>query len=268
MSPELISLGLGLVVGLLLGALGGAGGVLAVPVLVYVLHVDAHLAVTASLVIVGTAALIAALRHARSGTVRWAHGLAFGVLGAAGSWAGTRLSEGIDADVLLLAFAGLMLVTAAAMVRRVLHPPAAPARSTSHRVAADRRSRSCSTGLKIVVAATVVGALSGFFGVGGGFVVVPALVLVFGFGMEQAIGTSLLVIAINSAFSLASRLPELPRLPLDIVLPFTAAAIAGSLLGAAIAAHVPGRKLAIGFVALLLVLAIYVGARSLTSLLG
>lgn len=257
----LLSLVFGLAVGLLLGALGGAGGVLAVPVLVYALHVDAHAAITASLIIVGSAALVAALRHSRDGTVRWLHGLAFGVLGAAGSWFGTRWSEHLDAHVLLLGFAALMLVTAAAMARRVFagpHKPSASARAQSRTAAAG----------KLVVAASIVGVLSGFFGVGGGFVVVPALVLVFGFSMETAIGTSLLVIAINSAFSLLSRLQELPDLPRLVVTAFALAAIAGSLLGARIAAHVSGRRLAQGFIVLLVVLALYVGGRSALALWG
>jgi hypothetical protein len=131
--------------------------------------------------------------HRRAGRVRLAPGIAFGVLGVAGSYAGTRLSSSVPPDLLLGLFAGLMLAAAAAMLRR--RGPAGP-----------RGRAGVSTVLKIIGAATGVGLLTGFFGVGGGFVVVPALVLVLGLDMPAAVGTSLLVISINSAAALAARL--------------------------------------------------------------
>ncbi|HLH47169.1 MAG TPA: sulfite exporter TauE/SafE family protein, partial [Acidimicrobiales bacterium] len=117
-----------LLIGASLGALGGGGSILTVPALVYVLGQNAHGATTASLVIVGITALAGMVAHARRGNVRFASGTVFAALGVAASFAGSRLSAGVNASVLLLAFSGLMLVAAAAMARRHIST-APPARS-------------------------------------------------------------------------------------------------------------------------------------------
>jgi uncharacterized membrane protein YfcA len=108
----------GLLIGLCLGALGGGGSILTVPVLVYLLHQPPHAATAGSLLIVGITAAAGMIAHRRSGRVRLGSGIAFGVLGVAGAYAGTRLSSGIRPGLLLSLFAGLMLVAAAAMLRR------------------------------------------------------------------------------------------------------------------------------------------------------
>lgn len=110
-----VTIGLGLLIGLSLGALGGGGSILTVPALVYVLGQDARSATTSSLFIVGISALIGSLGHARSGRVRWGVGLAFGLTGIAASFAGTAVNRLVDPNVLLLAFAALVLVAAAGM---------------------------------------------------------------------------------------------------------------------------------------------------------
>ncbi len=111
---------LGLVIGLALGALGGGGSILTVPALVYVLGQDPRAATTSSLLIVGVTSLIALVPHARGGRVRFGQGLLFGALGTAGSVLGSALSSRVAPEVLLTAFAGLMLVVAALMLRRAL----------------------------------------------------------------------------------------------------------------------------------------------------
>jgi uncharacterized protein len=113
-----IAIPAGLLIGLLLGALGGGGSILTVPVLVYLLHQEPHVATAGSLLIVGTTAAAGMIAHRRAGRVRLAPGIAFGVLGVAGSYAGTRLSSSVPPDLLLSLFAGLMLAAAAAMLRR------------------------------------------------------------------------------------------------------------------------------------------------------
>ena len=219
-----IAVAAGLLIGVLLGALGGGGSILTVPVLVYLLHQEPHAATAGSLLIVGITAAAGMIAHRRAGRVRLAPGIAFGVLGVAGSYAGTRLSSSVPPGLLLSLFAGLMLAAAAAMLRRRgtagRREPAAGSPPVS--VQASGRQPAWRPGgstvlrrvLKIIAAATGVGLLTGFFGVGGGFVIVPALVLVLGFDMPAAVGTSLLVIAINSAAALAARLrrPGPPRL--------------------------------------------------------
>ena len=222
---------MGIVIGLSLGALGGGGSVLTVPALVYLLAQDAHGATTASLVIVGVTALAGTAAHARAHRVRFADGLMFGALGVAGSVLGSRLSASIGSYTLLTVFAGLMLAAAGAMAYRARRLPTGfdPARTgsalsggRSTSVAEAGRSavpvargeevrRGAGAGgrrraLRVVGAASAVGLLTGFFGVGGGFIVVPTLVLVLGFKIADAVGTSLFVIAINSAAALVARI--------------------------------------------------------------
>ncbi|MBS2965334.1 sulfite exporter TauE/SafE family protein [Actinocrinis puniceicyclus] len=276
MSALILALPAGLAVGASLGALGAGGSILTVPVLVYLLGRSAHQATTMSLVIVGATALAGALAHARAGRVRLGPGLAFGALGAAGSVLGSKLGARIDPNVLLLAFAVLMLGAATAMLVRSRRtgaraaPDAAgpPAGATATAGApAARRRVTVSTVVKIVAAASVVGLLTGFFGVGGGFVVVPVLVLVFGYDTASAIGTSLVVIAVNSAVALGTRLAAHVQLPAGALLAlFLAAAITGALLGRRYAARLDPRLLGIGFSVALVILALYMSARSLTAL--
>ena len=253
----------GLLIGLSLGALGGGGSILTVPALVYLLHQAPHAAATGSLLIVGTTAVGGVVAHRRAGRVRLAPGIAFGVLGVAGSYAGTRLSVSIPSDLLLSLFAGLMLVAAAAMLRRrhaTAGPPGRASRPRGGTVAVRQA-------LKIVAAATGVGLLTGFFGVGGGFVIVPVLVLALGFDMPAAVGTSLLVIAINSAAALAARLGSHASLDWPLLGVFTVAALAGVLVGNRVASRVDAPRLTTAFAVLLITVAAYSLARSLPGLM-
>jgi uncharacterized protein len=282
-----LTLLLGAVIGLSLGALGGGGSILTVPALVYVLSQSAHAATTGSLVIVGITALIGAIGHARAGHVRWATGIIFGIVGVGASYAGTAANRDVNPNALLLAFAALMIIAAVTMLRRSTkaETPAceAPAHSGS---GAQPRSSGAQTATalaapattrlhqprvrtavvaKVVVAGLVVGFLTGFLGVGGGFVIVPALVMALDFPMTIAVGTSLLVIALNSAAALAAR-SGAETFHWAIIIPFTLAAIAGSVAGEKIAGRVGGASLSRAFAGLLIAVAIYVGIRSATGL--
>jgi uncharacterized protein len=300
-----IALPAGLLIGLSLGALGGGGSILTVPVLVYLLHQAPHAATTGSLLIVGITAVAGMIAHQRAGRVRLAPGIAFGVLGVAGAYAGTRLSANIRPDLLLSLFACLMLAAAAAMLRRRRRvagqhaapspsapPAAAPpddaglsplrggtATATLIDPATTRRApgrtvawqppggaAAVRQGLKIAAAATGVGLLTGFFGVGGGFVIVPALVLALGFQMPVAVGTSLLVIAINSAAALAARLGSHSSLDWPLLGVFTLAALAGALAGNRVASRVDASRLSAAFTVLLVAVAAYSLSRSLPGL--
>jgi uncharacterized protein len=261
----------GLLTGLLLGALGGGGSILTVPVLVYLLGQEPHAATAGSLIIVGITAAGGMIAHWRAGRVRLAPGIAFGVLGVAGSYAGTRLSSSVPPDLLLSLFAALMLAAAAAMLRRrrgTAGSPPAAAQAPGRRTARPRQGVSSvlRRGLTVVAAATGVGLLTGFFGVGGGFVVVPALVLVLGFDMPAAVGTSLLVIAINSAAALAARLGSQVSLDWPLLAVFTAAALAGVLAGNRVASRVDASRLTTAFTVLLVAVAACLLARSLPRL--
>lgn len=261
----LTALPLGLLIGLSLGALGGGGSILTVPALVYVLGQDPHEATTSSLLIVGATSLIALVPHARDGHVRVGQGMVFGALGIAGSYLGSSLSSRVPAHLLLLAFAALILLVAALMLRRAGgvrgERPSADG-STWPAVTLRPARCNCRQAGQIVAAATVVGLLTGFFGVGGGFVLVPALVLTLGFAMPTAVGTSLLVIAVNSGTALAMRATGGWHLDWPITGTFIAAAMVGSLLGGKIAGRVPAHRLTIAFALLLVAVALYTIARS------
>ena len=263
----LTAIPLGLLIGLALGALGGGGSILTVPALVYVLGQEPDDAITSSLIIVGLTAVIAVIPHARAHRVRFGAGLLFGALGTAGSFAGSALSRAVPGTTLLVAFAGLMLLVATLMLRRALRPatPGQPLDPTTEPMLTLRPfSCACPRVAKVVVTATAVGLVTGFFGVGGGFVLVPALVLALGFPMPTAVGTSLLVIAVNSATALTARLGHGGAdLDWPLIATFTVAAIAGSLVGGRVAGAVDPRRLTIAFALLLIVVALYTAARSL-----
>lgn len=279
----------GLVVGALLGALGGGGSILTVPVLVYVLHQPAHSATWVSLLVVGSTAGVGAVAHGRSGRVRVGDGLLFGILGAGGSVIGSRLSAGVSPTALLAAFSVLMVVAAVAMFRRAdrradrgarpapleRHPvPALSVPAVTGGGAAGRSVVGCpepaiARGRRpwpiVLAAASGVGLLTGFFGVGGGFVVVPALVLVLGYAMPEAVGTSLVVIAVNSAVALASRLGTPLHVDWAVVGVCLAATASGALLGAPVAGRISPARLGRSFAVGLLVVAGYTLARTLSA---
>jgi len=265
-----LAIPIGLLIGLSLGALGGGGSILTVPALVYLLGQDTRAATTGSLIIVGVSALIGMAAHQRAGRVRVASGVTFGVLGIAGTYVGSRLSANVKPDVLLAAFSMLMLVVAAVMFARSRRHPGISAATAMDLgpVMAFRPSFACrcARALKVVLTATAVGLLTGFFGVGGGFVVVPALVLVLGFSMPVAVGTSLLVISINSASALAARLGHGVVLDWALIGSFTAAAVIGGMVGGRVAQRVRPMMLARGFALLLVVVALYTAARAIPQL--
>lgn len=267
----------GLLIGISLGALGGGGSILTVPVLVYLLGQDPSTATTTSLVVVGITALTGALSHYRGGRVRLGQGVTFGLMGVGGAWLGSRLSGAVRPEVLLALFAVLIVVVAVLMFRRARRGPASapalgsaigarPAPDVAFLTLRPTFMCNCPRALRVLITATAAGLLTGFFGVGGGFAVVPALVIALGFSMPVAVGTSLVVIAINSAAALTARLSSGLHIDLAVVGVFTAAAIGGSLLGGRVAARVQPRHLTLAFATLLLVVAAYTGIRSLPAL--
>lgn len=278
-----IALAGGLLIGLSLGALGGGGSILTVPVLVYLLAVEPQSATSASLIIVGVTSIVAAVGHARAGRVRWRSAIVFGIIGSATAFPGSVLNRTVNPQILLLAFAALMIVAAGAMIARTRNRssdgdgepapherPSTPDEDTHGgsimmAVAAATRMLTVRQAAKLVAAALVVGFLTGFLGVGGGFLIVPALVLALGYPMPVAVGTSLVVISITSAGAFAERLGT-GTIPWQIVLPFTLAAIAGSFGGKALSDRVSGTALTRSFAALLLVVAVYTATRALLEL--
>lgn len=255
---------LGFLIGLSLGALGGGGSILAVPALVYAAGQTPKHATTTSLVLVGLTALIGMAPHWRAGRVRFAAGGIFGLAGIGGSLLGSHWNKAADPNVLLLAFSGLMLIAAYGMWRRVKLTPKPVILQSVGAAAADPAPSvriQPMTIIKVIVAGSIVGLLTGFFGVGGGFVIVPALVLALGFTMPEAVGTSLLVIAINSAVALSTRLQS-GSIEWGTVIPFTIASLLGVIVGSRLASTRDSSSLQRWFVALLVVVAVYTAVRS------
>ena len=267
---------LGFLIGLSLGALGGGGSILAVPALVYAAGQDPKAATTTSLVLVTFTALIGMIPHWRAGRVRFGAGAIFGLAGVGGSLLGSHWNEAVDPDVLLLAFSALMLVAAYAMWRRLDRsaPVSPPPRSVGAAAAPDVDAAGtpdatrfdATTAVKVIVAGSFVGLLTGFFGVGGGFVIVPALVLALGFTMPEAVGTSLLVIAVNSTVALTTRLPG-GSIEWAVIAPFTIASLIGVFVGSRLASTRDPSFLQKWFIAFLVVIALYTAASSLIALL-
>jgi len=237
----------GVLVGLLLGLVGGGGSILTVPILVYALGESAHLATGTALAIVGANALIGAWEHGKASRVRLPVGLIFGGIGIVGALAGSWLNHLAPERAVLVGFALLMLAAATAMARvRLRGRQPAPEVHITWRV---------------TLAGLGVGVLTGFFGVGGGFLIVPALVLVLGLPMRDAVGTSLVVIAINAAAALAGHL-RYGGIDLEVTVLFIIGGAVGSVLGSRLSGRLDEERLRQSFAGLVVLVALYILART------
>jgi uncharacterized membrane protein YfcA len=213
-----LTVGLALFVGIALGLLGGGGSILTVPLLAYVAGMDAKQAIATSLLVVGVTSAIGAVSHARAGHVQWRTGLIFGGAGMAGAYAGGLLARFIPGTALLIGFAVMMIATAIAMLR-------------GRKNLASGRSEHRMPVMKIIAEGLIVGLVTGLVGAGGGFLVVPALVLLGGLPMPIAVGTSLIVIAMKSLAGLGGYLSSV-QIDWAVAGMVAAAAVLGALIGA------------------------------------
>ena len=241
MHDALLALPFGLAIGIVLGLVGGGGSILAVPVLVYVLGEPVKRATTESLLIVGVTALVGALAAARSGRVLWRVGFGFAAAGAVAAVAGTALNRLVSARLLLLGFGVLLVVAAYSMLRGRPEPGSTSAR---------RRWR-------VPAAGAVTGLLTGFFGVGGGFVIVPALTLALGLPIGLAVGTSLLVIALTTGTAFAAHLAT-GGVDAWLTLAFAGSATVGAVVGDRLHGRLPEERLRQAFAAVLFAVAAFV----------
>ncbi len=264
----------GVVIGLSLGALGGGGSILAVPVLVYALGQSPAQATTGSLVVVGVTSLAGAVAARRAGNVLLGRGVAFGLVATGGAVAGARASTVVAEPVLLAAFAVLMLAVGALLAVRQWRG--------RHAVVTDRPERTglddpiitfsptfacqCPRALKVLVTATAVGLLTGFLGVGGGFLVVPALLVALSLPMEHAAGTSLVVITITSSVALVARSGSGVAPDWWPVIVLTASAAVGAVAGSRIADRADTRWLSAAFTGLVLAVAVLTASQALPAL--
>lgn len=232
---------LGLLVGAVVGAFGGGGGVLTLPALVYLLGQPAQAATTGSVVLVGVTATAGVLARLRGKRIDWRTGAAYVAVGIPAAAAGSIANQAVPERVLLLAFAALALVAAATMLLGGHPDPAGdgPSGAPRRRVAV------------VVGSGVLVGFLTGFLGVGGGFLVVPALVVLLRMPMATAVGTSLLIILGNSVAALGTRAAGLAALDWAVLGPFVATAVVGGVAGKAVAERLSGRTLERAFAVLL-----------------
>jgi uncharacterized membrane protein YfcA len=215
---------LALGIGLSLGFFGGGGSILTVPLLVYVFGLPAKQAIASSLLVVASASAFAALQHARAGNLRLRVALVFGTAGMFGAYVGGRVAVFVEGEVLLLLFAALMGLTALAMWRGRSASSASALRAASP--------------AKLVLQGLAVGSFTGLVGAGGGFLIVPALVLWAGLPMRSAVGTSLVVIVLNSLAGFAGYAAHV-RVETTLVGSVALCAIAGSFAGARLTRRVP-----------------------------
>jgi uncharacterized membrane protein YfcA len=237
----ILPLALSVLIGVTLAALGGGGAILTVPLLVHLAGVPPQKAIPMSMVIVGATSAFASLLHLRQGNLEPRTAVLFGLAGAAGAWVGSRLTHLLSERTLMLLFAALLVFVSA----RMLQAGDSAAPST------DRRSWRC------LLAGLGVGVLTGFLGVGGGFLLVPALIFFAHLSPRRAAGTSLAIIAANSAAGLAG---HLSRISLDwqLTLAFFGCTLAGMFGGLAVSRRTPDVWLKRAFAGLVMAMGLLV----------
>jgi uncharacterized membrane protein YfcA len=244
-------------IGLSLGLLGSGGSILTVPVLVYLVGQDEKVAIAGSLFVVGSIAAAGGLQFLRAGFIQWRSVLMFGVPGMLGTYLGAMLAAWVSGVMQLALFALVMLAASWLMLRPI---------DLEH---ADRRPRAA---WKIAIDGLVVGVITGLVGVGGGFLIVPALVLLGGLSMHQAVATSLIIIALKSFSGFWKYLDVLEAQSLELdwttLLIVTALGIGGSIVGSKLAKRLPQNKLQRGFGWFLVVMGVYILAQSGPAALG
>lgn len=254
-----------LLIGLSLGLLGSGGSILTVPVLVFLLGRNEKLAIAESLAIVGGIAFVGMVQHAKRGNTRWKYVLCFGLPGMAGAYAGAIFAHYVTGALQLAVFAGVMLAAAWAMLRGGLGKARRDDDSPTPPLTGRRL-------LEVGVMGLGVGVMTGFVGVGGGFLIVPALVLLAGLPMRQGIGTSLAIIVCNSAAGFLKHERLLPELGMHVdwamIATFIAIGGVGSVVGGVVAARVNQRQLRRVFAVFLVLMGLYIMGRELPGVLG
>ncbi len=248
----------GAVVGVSLGLTGGGGGILAVPMLVYGVGVEPHQALLVSLLAVGTTALAGAIERIRRNEVAIVTGVLFALAGMVGAPAGAKLAHRIEPRPLLLMFSALMLYVAVRMWSKARRRPTAgnahpPLRDRARR----RRKMPVGNVIMMAVLGLVTGVLSGLFGVGGGFVIVPALVLVGGMEIHRAVATSLLVIPLVSVTGIVQHLRQQHALDTQVTMLFVVGGVVGMGVGTFVGRRMSAAKLQRLFAIVIVLVALF-----------
>lgn len=269
-----LSLLMGAVVGLSLGLTGGGGAIFAVPLLVYGLHVPTTDAVGISLTAVGVTSFVGFVHRWKLGEVEIPTGVLFSIAGMLGAPVGTWIAHDLPEAVLLLLFAGLMVIVAVRLWLQAARP-ASPATAcpisehldapTCQRNTAGVLILNSRCTVLLLIVGLLTGVLSGLFGVGGGFIIVPALVLFSGMAIQRAVGTSLMVIALVSASGAISQLWSERNISPSVTSGFVIGGIVGLLIGQKIGRYLSGPLLQKIFVVAILAVAIFVIVRNLST---
>jgi len=246
---------LAVTVGLVLGLLGGGGSILAVPIFLYVFHVPPKPAIAMSLVVVGMSAFVGFVTHWRQGTVNVRIAAIFGVLAMAGAFAGARIARFVPAPVQLALFATFAFTAAIMMLRDSMRRPSA--------VVSDAADAPLRFSAPLGIQAVAVGVLTALIGAGGGFLIVPALVLMANVPVREAVGSSLLIIAMNASSGVAGYLGQVP-FDWPLVSLFTAVSAVGAIAGTRLMRRLPAARIKQGFAIMILVLGTYLVIRTLT----
>ncbi len=255
MGMLVLSLVLGFGIGGSLGLLGGGGSILTVPALVYLIGESPQVAVTTSLAIVGLNSALGAFFHRVQGTLNWRVAFIFGGSGMIVAYLAAGLSKHFSSSLLLVAFAALMMVIGVLLILRHKNADAAPETFTP-------------TLWKVIGGGMAVGLLTGILGVGGGFLIVPALVMLVGLSFHQAVGTSLIVIAMNSAAGFLGHLGGSHPLDVSLIVVFVLAGLGGTFAGARLAKRINASNLRRAFAVFVVVLALFLLYDNLPKLLA
>jgi hypothetical protein len=242
-------------IGLSLGLIGGGGSILAVPTLVYVVEVPPKEAIAMSLFIVGAVSVLGALTHWKAGNVNLRTAALFAPVAMVGSYLGARLAglPFVTDDFQLVAFGAVMVIASALMIFKKNGSNSIP-KSAEH---SHRHLGGIPAWLAIPVEGLFVGVLTGFVGVGGGFLIIPALVLLGGLPMKEAVGTSLLIIAFKSATGFWGYLSHV-TLDWSLMMGFTVASAVGTIVGVYLNRYVDGKHLQKGFGYFVLAVGVFV----------
>ena len=244
-------------IGLSLGLIGGGGSILAVPILVYVMGIDAKSAIAMSLVIVGTVSIIGAIPHWKQGNVNLKTAISFTPTAMLGAFLGARFTalSFITETFQLICFGVIMAIASILMIRKGSQKK--DSKNGKFEAVEQPSHKGISQWLIISAEGFGVGILTGFVGVGGGFLIVPALVLLGGIPMKEAIGTSLIITSANSASGFLGYISQV-KVDWNLIISFTIAASAGTLLGAYLTRYIDAKQLQKSFGYFVLVVAILV----------
>ncbi|MGC9140148.1 sulfite exporter TauE/SafE family protein [Athalassotoga sp.] len=255
---DILDIGYGTIIGLSLGLTGAGGSIITIPILIYLLNMNAHVTTGTSLVIVGVGALAGAIQYSFGKTkyLHWRIGFLFAIAGIVGAFLGSYFNALLPSYLILYLFATLMVIIGIMMLREKNYAKETGAPSL-------KNVRGLSEWLKFVGAGLFIGFMTGFFGVGGGFLIVPVLVLILDFPMKHAIATSLMVIALNCLWGILSRLSGVGTIAWGTALYLVIGAVICIVIGVLIAKKIKAGSLTKIFAYFVIALAIYMFLRTM-----